>query len=280
MATYSNMLVTNGGKTQYAKVMAGKTISFTRVAFGGGSPASQTEAENLTGLVQQLIEGSIESIDNTTIAGVCVLTVTVSNANITSPIGIKEIGLYSKIGDETNEVMYAYCYSPTDIDVIPSNTTGSVTWKMRLQLAISNTSANTSTQSTQLTHTPTITAVSADGTTSYISVAASSTCRYSVKDNFIIAYYEITGSLANMAGAEDGLTSVTISLPRPAQARTAVQGRMTVPYTRQTSNGSVTSDVVVDVTGTIESGSSVISVDYLGLQNGTFTLLIPVVYLV
>lgn len=280
MATYNNMLVTNGGKIQYAKVMAGKTISFTRVAFGSGSPASQAEAENLTGLVTQLIEGSVESIDTTTISGVCVLTVTVNNSNIASPIGIKEIGLFGKITDEASEVMYAYCYSPTDIDVIPSNTTGMVTWKMRLQLAISNATANTSQQTTLLTYTPVITAVSSDGSTPYISASASSTCKYTVKDGFVSAYYEITGSLANMANAEIGLTSVTISLPRQAQVKTAVQGRLTIPYTRQVNNSNVTSDVLVDVTGVIEAGSSVISLDYLGLQNGTFTLLIPVVYLV
>ena len=138
MAKFNQMIVTNVGRLQYAKAMAGKRIVITKVVFGSGSPASQSAASELTSLVRAEITGTIEGVDTTSLEGVAIVTANVNNASLESPLSIKEIGVFCKDPDTSEEVMYAYCYSPNDIDVIPSSGSGTVVWKIRVQLAITN----------------------------------------------------------------------------------------------------------------------------------------------
>lgn len=138
MATFTEMIVTDKGKIQYAKAMAGKQIVFTRVAFGEGKPASLAAAEKLTALVGERISGTVESIDTTTEAGVAIIMVSVDNSTLNAAVGIREIGVFNTDPDTGKEVMYSYCYSENDIDVIPSSINGSVIWRMMIRLAITN----------------------------------------------------------------------------------------------------------------------------------------------
>jgi Tfp pilus assembly major pilin PilA len=270
MATFNNMLVTNGGKLIYAKAMSGKTIIFNRVAFGSGNPATQAVAETLTQLRKPEIEGTIEAIDTTTTAGVAIITVQVNNAAIDKAIGIKEIGLFCADPDTAEPVLYAYCFSPNDIDVIPSNVNGAVIWKMRLQLEISNATLAETKQTEVLSNTPVVTAVSADGLTPYVS-EISATGKYLVKNEIVTLMYEITGKLSNMESAENGLTSLSISIPRSPKINSTVCAQMRVT----TDEGN---DILVDVTGEIKAGSYKISIDYFGSTNGNFALLLSATY--
>jgi len=272
MATFNSMLVTNGGKLIYAKAMQGKSVVFNRVSFGSGTPESQSAAEALTQLVATAMDGAIESIDTTTTAGVAIVTVSVNNATLDYPVGIKEIGLFCKDPDTGASVMYAYCFSPSDIDVIPSNQNGVVTWKMRLQLAISNVSAGEAVPQTALvSFAPEVRATAADGVTAYVSQIVANG-KYLAKNSLVTVMYDITGVLTNMENAETGLSSLTVSLPHAATANCTVCGRMSVtPATGET-------PILVDVTGEIATGSTNISIDYFGVTNGNFALLLTATY--
>lgn len=266
MATFNDMIVTNVGKTIYAKVMNGKTITFNRVVFGGGNPASQADAEALTNLVDARIEGAIESIDTATEQGLAVITVSVNNAELDTGIGIKEIGLFCADPDTGASAMYAYAFSPDDIDVIPSNQYGAVVWKMRLQLAITNAAGSTTTQTESLAFTPVVTPAVADQNVYVSEVQAKG--RYIVKSGIVTAFYDVSGRLTNMENAEQGLSDLTISLPNTAGDSGMVSGTMSV-----TADGTQT---LVDPVGVI-SGKN-ISMKYMGYQNGTFKLLLVAQY--
>ena len=85
MATFNNIIVTNEGKRQYAKAIAGKTIVFTKAMLGSGAPESATAAEKLTYLVVPRITGAIQ-IDTETLDGVAIVSVSLSNVELQEPL--------------------------------------------------------------------------------------------------------------------------------------------------------------------------------------------------
>lgn len=270
MATFNNMIVTNGGKVIYSKAISGKTITFTKAEFGSGAPASQSEAAALGALVDSKIVGAIESIDTTTTAGVAIITVQVNNSTLTEALGIREVGIFCKDPDTNADVLYSYMYSPSDIDVIPSNENGVVVWKMRIQLAISNATGESTEQSSLVAFTPTLTATSADGLTVFVSEIIAK-CSYNIKGNLVTVFYNITGKLSNMESAADGLSSLTLSLPKQSAIDSTVAATMTVIDSENTA-------VLVDVSGVIAKGGLVIDFDYFGAQSGDFSLNLTAVY--
>ena len=149
MAVFSEMIVTNNGKTQYAKAIAGKTIEFTRAFLGNSAPTTGEGLEARDSLVNPLGEGAITKIEvkrGTNGVDRAVITVEVNNAEFVEPFEIKELGLFCKDPDTGAEVMYAYCYATEGMDVIPPVTNGYVTWKANLELYISNATGNNTNQ--------------------------------------------------------------------------------------------------------------------------------------
>lgn len=275
MAVFNDMIVTNDGKIQYAKSMAGKTIEFTKVKFGSGNPANQGKAVELKDLVTSRIEGGIESIDTTTTTGVATIVAYVDNSTLSSKVSIKEIGVFCKDPDTQQEVMYSYCYSPTDIDVIPAASGGSVIWKIRIQLAIANASGGSSGQTEQselLSTTPTVTATATDGSTVFVSSVIAS-CKYIEKGGTITAFYDISGVLTNMDKADSVLSSLTISLPKQSKVSSAVNSKMKVVTGENEA-------LLVDIFGVIEKDGLGIAIDYFGEKNGSFRLLFTAQYAV
>ena len=272
MAVYSDMKVTNEGKKLYARAIAGETLTFTKIVFGGGNP---TEAvENLTNVVDFKIEGAIKERDTTATAGVCRLLVEINNANITSNINVTEIGVFAKAGSDTQEVMYAYAHATEGIDVIPANTAGSLVWKMWVSLSIVNANSVEVTPTEQNTFantTPTVTPVSTDGTSIHLNNILAS-CRYRNENGIVTAFYEVTGSLLNMSAT--ALASLKVSLPTATASKDAVVlSQMAVTE----SDDSVT---VVDVMATVKANDNNIDISWFGGRSGTFKLLMTATYLV
>lgn len=275
MAVFNEMIVTNDGKIQYAKSMSGKTIVFTKVKFGSGNPTNQGAAVALKDLVTSQIEGGIESIDTTTTTGVATIVASVDNSTLERAVSIKEIGVFCNDPDTQQEVMYSYCYSPTDIDVIPASSGGSVIWKIRIQLAITNASSGgggTTEQNELLSTTPTVTATATDGSTVFVSNVVAN-CKHIEKSGMITAFYNISGTLTNMDKAESVLSSLTISLPKKSKVSCAVNSKMKVITDENET-------VIVDIFGIIEKDGLGIGIDYFGAKNGSFRLLATVQYAV
>lgn len=271
MAQFNDMVITKGGKLIYAKAIAGKAITFTKVLFGSGNPVSQSAVENLTGLVRSEIAGAVESINTTSKEGIAIIMAAVNNESLNDKLAIKEIGVFCKDPDTGNEVMYAYCYSPNDIDIIPSSSGGIVVWKIRIQLEISNVVAQETPieQEDFVDFTPVITQTAKDETV-YISQVIA-TGRYTVKHDYVTVYYSITGKLSNMYLALSNLTSLSISLPMASKSGIGVHAPMHVAISDGTT-------VLVDVFGGVDPNKEVIDLNYIGTQNGNFKLNFSVQY--
>lgn len=269
MAVFSNMVVAESGKTMYAKAISGKTIKFTQARVGSGTPTGSIES--LTALVEEVGTGAITEINVTD--GKAVMTVEVSNEDFTEQLKITEIGLFAKIvnedGTEEAEALYAYCYAMEGTDVIPPITNGHVDWVMQLELYISNATGSTTEQG-GATFIPTVTATAADGSTVFLSDATASV-DYAVSGNLVTAFYNITGTLANMESAENGL-SLTITLPKKSAVACRVHSKMEVVTAENEA-------VLVDISGVIAKDGEIIEIDYFGSTNGTFSLMLTAQYM-
>ena len=272
MAKFNEMIITTVGQSIYAKAIAGQTIEFTKAVVGNGKPADLTAAEALTNVVSPRLNASIE-IDTKSKEGIAIVNVSIDNSTLGEDVEISELGLFCKDPDTNKEVLYLYTYAPSSSDVIPSVNSGEMVWRVQLLVYIKNATGNGSDQSTATAFTPTVSATVADGSTvSFISDIAASV-QYVINGSVVTAFYNITGVLSNMESAASGLTSVSISLPRSSAVECAVMGRMLVIDNND-------EQIVVDVTGVIASGGSAIVLDYLGAQDGDFSLLLTAQYLI
>lgn len=258
MAVYNNFIVTNNGKKQYAKAISGTKLNFTQVKLGIGKPAATPE--ELTDIVSLVARANIASIDTATQEGVARITIEVSNTGFQTEIGIREIGVFCNNADDSTEVMYAYLYSDTDIDVLPSAAYGDFTWKMTIALAISNAEANTGGGSSAFANfTPSVTVTPKESGTIFVDVS-SSNCKYSHVGEVITAFYNLTGTLYTMENAINGITSFKISLPQGASLNAPILCNLVV------------GDTIVDAEAKIDAANDVIDIQYFGTVNGAFTL--------
>lgn len=273
MAKFNDMIITNVGKTIYAKAIAGQTIEFTKAVVGNGKPANPAETETLTNVVSPRLNASIE-IDTTSRTGIAIVNASVDNRTLGEDIEICELGLFCKDPDTNKEVLYSYTYAPNSSDVIPSVNSGEMIWRVQLLVYIENATGGGSGQSSTTSFTPTVAATVADGSTvnNFIS-DISANVQYVISGSLLTAFYNVTGVLSNMESAASGLSSVSISLPRSSAVECAVIGRMLVIDSND-------EQIIVDVTGVIASGGSAIVLDYLGAQDGDFSLLLTVQYLI
>lgn len=258
MAVYNNFIVTNDGRKQYAKAIAGTKLTFTQIKLGTGKPLGNPEI--LTDIISLAASANITSVDTATTEGVARMTIELSNTNIQSAVGIREIGVFCKNAEDNTEVMYAYAYSDTDIDVIPSSSYGVVTWKMTVALAISNAEATTGGGASLFANfTPTVTVTPAVAGTVFADVKNSS-CKYSNINGIVTAFYNLTGTLYTMENSVEGVTAFKISLPQAASLDAPILCNLVV------------GDTIVDVEAKVDAANDVIDVQYFGTVNGAFTL--------
>lgn len=270
MAKFNEMIITTVGKSIYAKAIAGETIEFTKAVVGNGAPVSLEAAEALTNVVSPRLNARID-IDTTSKEGIAIVSVSVDNSTLSEDVEVRELGLFCKDPDTGNEVMYSYTYAPSTGDVIPSARNGELIWRVQLFLYIENATGSGSEQSTVAVFTPVVTPT-VNGSTVFLSDVVAE-CSYVTDGNHQTAFYKVTGTLSNMDKAASGLTALTISMPSVSAVDCAVTGRMVVTD----ANGA---KILVDVTGEIAKGGSTIALDYFGAQDGDFSLLATVHYII
>lgn len=136
MSNFSGVRITDAGQTLLAGVLAGSTITFTRLVVGDGTmPAAQTP-ETMTAVVSPRIEASITALSVDPDGKAATISARFSNESITQPIVWRELGLYAE-GPDSQEVLYAYGYDTTP-DTIPAAGPTAVESVLSLVVTISN----------------------------------------------------------------------------------------------------------------------------------------------
>lgn len=117
MAAFPKMTLTNAGQALQTKVLAGATLTFTRIALGGGQLNGQPIAP-LTALISQKATVEVDSVRvvNTSTAQVAGFF---SNADISTGFWWRETGLFAQDPD-VGEILYGYTNAGDAGDYIPT----------------------------------------------------------------------------------------------------------------------------------------------------------------
>lgn len=117
MAAFPTMTLTNAGQALQTKVLAGATLTFTRIALGDGQLNGQPIAP-LTALISQKSTVEVDSVRvvNTSTAQVAGFF---SNADISTGFWWRETGLFAQDPD-VGEVLYGYTNAGDAGDYIPT----------------------------------------------------------------------------------------------------------------------------------------------------------------
>lgn len=117
MAAFPKMTLTNAGQALQTKVLAGATLTFTRIALGDGQLNGQPISP-LTALISQKASVEVDSVrvvDNSTAQASGFF----SNADITTGFWWRETGLFAQ--DPNNgEILYGYTNAGDAGDYIPT----------------------------------------------------------------------------------------------------------------------------------------------------------------
>ena len=120
MAEFNGQIVTNEGRNLLSRALAGQgKVIFTKAAFG-----DQRHSGNLrevTELKNKKIDLAVMNIRNDN--GTAVLTVQISNENVEESFRTEEFGVYAKIENDPNEILYSYT-TAVEADSFPSNKLG------------------------------------------------------------------------------------------------------------------------------------------------------------
>ena len=262
MAVFNDFVITNNGRKQYAKVISGDTLTFTKAKLGTGKPT--TTPTELNDIVSPVVTASITSIDTTTVEGQARITIEFSNEGMSAAVGVREVGIFCKNSTDNTEVMYAYAFSENDIDTIPSAAHGQFIWKMTIALELTNAQAETGGASSAFVNfTPSV-AVTPSVAGSVFVEAVAGDCRFSKANGMVSAFYNLSGTLYSMVNSIDGIASFKISLPTSASLNAPVLCNLVV-----NENGVET---VIDAEAKVNAANDVIEIQYFGTVNGTFAL--------
>ena len=117
MAAFPKMTLTNAGQALQTKVLAGATLTFTRIALGDGQLNGQPIAP-LTALISQKATVEVDSVRvvNTTTAQAAGFF---SNVDVSSGFWWRETGLFAQDPD-AGEILYGYTNAGDAGDYIPT----------------------------------------------------------------------------------------------------------------------------------------------------------------
>lgn len=117
MAAFPKMTLTNAGQALQTKVLAGETLTFTRIALGDGQLNGQPIAP-LTGMIHQTASVEVDSVrvvNNSTAQASGFF----SNEDISTGFWWRETGLFAQDPD-AGEILYGYTNAGDAGDYIPT----------------------------------------------------------------------------------------------------------------------------------------------------------------
>lgn len=122
MSDFSDNHITNLGTGLLAQVMAGQgVLTFTKVVMGDGNMPAEQSPATMTDVVSPKAQAGITKAavaEN----GTAVVSARFTNESQEADFEWKELGLYAKVGDAGQEVLYSYGYTPQG-EIIPAGTT-------------------------------------------------------------------------------------------------------------------------------------------------------------
>lgn len=117
--------LTDSGKALLMRALVGEALTFTRLAIGSGVLAAGQDQNELTELINEELSITPASIDDTQ-EGLIAISGDFSSADITEDFVWRELGVFA-MGEDEEEVLYAYANDGTDAGTLRKLTTNILT---------------------------------------------------------------------------------------------------------------------------------------------------------
>ena len=138
MSTFTLNSITVQGLNVIAKLVAGSTLQFTRIAVGDGAMPSDKTPLTVTDLTNKLFDVDINSVENNG-NGSATVTGYFSNADKETGFFYRELGLYAKDPDTQAEFLYCYGNAAADAEWInPSGASSVIEKEVKIVTLIGN----------------------------------------------------------------------------------------------------------------------------------------------
>ena len=137
MAKYSNIKLTQKGLDMAINADKSKKLIYTHIGIGDGRLAENEDILTLTAMKSRKIYADIADINNDTQNQVTLETI-VSNKVVNDGFYAREIGIYAKLGDNGQEVLYGYANAGDEADYMPDKTQPIDELKLRITLIVGN----------------------------------------------------------------------------------------------------------------------------------------------
>lgn len=138
MSTFTLNSITEQGLNVIAKLVAGSTLQFTRIAVGDGAMPSDKTPLTVTDLTNKLFDVDINSVENNG-NGSATVTGVFSNADKETGFFYRELGLYAKDPDTQAEFLYCYGNAAADAEWInPSGASSVIEKEVKIVTLIGN----------------------------------------------------------------------------------------------------------------------------------------------
>nr|DAH52994.1 MAG TPA: tail-collar fiber protein [Caudoviricetes sp.] len=138
MSTFTLNSITVQGLNVIAKLVAGSTLQFTRIAVGDGAMPSDKTPLTVTDLTNKLFDVDINSVENNG-NGSATVTGIFSNADRETGFFYRELGLFAKEPDTQAEFLYCYGNAGADAEWIsPSGASSVIEKEVKIVTLIGN----------------------------------------------------------------------------------------------------------------------------------------------
>lgn len=137
MAKYPNIKLTQKGLDMSINADKSKKLIYTHIGIGDGRLANNEDILTLTAMKSRKIYADISDINNDTNNQVTLETI-VSNKVVDEGFYAREIGIYAKLGDNGQEVLYGYANAGDNADYMPDKTQPIDELKLRITLIVGN----------------------------------------------------------------------------------------------------------------------------------------------
>lgn len=138
MSTFTLNSITVQGLNVIAKLVAGSTLQFTRIAVGDGAMPSDKTPLTVTDLTNKLFDVDINSVTHNG-NGSATVTGIFSNADRETGFFYRELGLYAKDPDTQAEFLYCYGNAAADAEWInPSGASSVIEKEVKIVTLIGN----------------------------------------------------------------------------------------------------------------------------------------------
>ena len=138
MSTFTLNSITVQGLNVIAKLVAGSTLQFTRIAVGDGAMPSDKTPLTVTDLTNKLFDVDINSVENNG-NGSATVTGVFSNADKETGFFYRELGLFAKDPDTQAEILYCYGNAGADAEWIsPSGASSVIEKEVKIVTLIGN----------------------------------------------------------------------------------------------------------------------------------------------